>query len=357
MGLVNQYMSNHERWRYEDYKQFEDFMEILFRFTVKAYSSNVVLTEAYIPISELEKQSASLFAKDLLATPSLSPVNSPKSVPKILTSVRSPTKDEYFKPHDTPLKSRRSLSYISAEESDKFVQGYNPSIFHMRVEISLNRTLLYVLSGLIEPVYVEVQELGSSFSGRMKEYSASYGSRWNEDLFRLMDCGLFGVHSYEKCLVNYKDLTLLLRRMNTMYGSVDASVKYGTLNHLHILSIDSLLDIIEAHMEMCFYCVILYLQGNEIRNKQFSISFTETKLKEKCGNVAVIVAGYLRRIVEQKAARGKSVARFRLDEEEERKQDFVEWLVGYFTTNVLSLIHICRCRRYAVCRSRWSPYH
>eukprot|EP00826_Nyctotherus_ovalis_P043343 TRINITY_DN4553_c0_g1_i1.p1 TRINITY_DN4553_c0_g1~~TRINITY_DN4553_c0_g1_i1.p1 ORF type:complete len:235 (+),score=38.94 TRINITY_DN4553_c0_g1_i1:34-705(+) len=24
---------------------------------------------------------------------------------------------------------------------------------------------------------------------------------------------------------------------------------------------------------------------------------------------------------------------------------------------VLSLIHICRCRRYAVCRSRWSPYH
>eukprot|EP00826_Nyctotherus_ovalis_P050650 TRINITY_DN6239_c0_g1_i1.p1 TRINITY_DN6239_c0_g1~~TRINITY_DN6239_c0_g1_i1.p1 ORF type:complete len:123 (-),score=46.03 TRINITY_DN6239_c0_g1_i1:7-375(-) len=23
----------------------------------------------------------------------------------------------------------------------------------------------------------------------------------------------------------------------------------------------------------------------------------------------------------------------------------------------LSLIHICRCRRYAVCRSRWSPNH
>eukprot|EP00826_Nyctotherus_ovalis_P061756 TRINITY_DN8823_c0_g1_i2.p1 TRINITY_DN8823_c0_g1~~TRINITY_DN8823_c0_g1_i2.p1 ORF type:complete len:153 (-),score=34.02 TRINITY_DN8823_c0_g1_i2:21-479(-) len=26
-------------------------------------------------------------------------------------------------------------------------------------------------------------------------------------------------------------------------------------------------------------------------------------------------------------------------------------------TEDLSLIHICRCRRYAVCRSRWSPYH
>eukprot|EP00826_Nyctotherus_ovalis_P003043 TRINITY_DN1060_c0_g1_i1.p1 TRINITY_DN1060_c0_g1~~TRINITY_DN1060_c0_g1_i1.p1 ORF type:complete len:111 (-),score=29.01 TRINITY_DN1060_c0_g1_i1:20-352(-) len=25
--------------------------------------------------------------------------------------------------------------------------------------------------------------------------------------------------------------------------------------------------------------------------------------------------------------------------------------------HILSLIHICRCRRYAVCRSRWSPYH
>eukprot|EP00826_Nyctotherus_ovalis_P043693 TRINITY_DN4633_c0_g1_i21.p1 TRINITY_DN4633_c0_g1~~TRINITY_DN4633_c0_g1_i21.p1 ORF type:complete len:376 (-),score=102.83 TRINITY_DN4633_c0_g1_i21:20-1147(-) len=27
------------------------------------------------------------------------------------------------------------------------------------------------------------------------------------------------------------------------------------------------------------------------------------------------------------------------------------------TLKDLSLIHICRCRRYAVCRSRWSPYH
>eukprot|EP00826_Nyctotherus_ovalis_P024321 TRINITY_DN18827_c0_g1_i1.p1 TRINITY_DN18827_c0_g1~~TRINITY_DN18827_c0_g1_i1.p1 ORF type:complete len:307 (+),score=63.07 TRINITY_DN18827_c0_g1_i1:45-965(+) len=26
-------------------------------------------------------------------------------------------------------------------------------------------------------------------------------------------------------------------------------------------------------------------------------------------------------------------------------------------SNNLSLIHICRCRRYAVCKSRWSPYH
>jgi len=229
MGLVNQYFNSHERWRYENYRQFEEFMETIFKHTVKVYSSNIVLTESYVPISEQEKQNAELFAKDLLANTS-----APRIIPKILTSVRSPTKDEYFKPHDTPIKVRRSLSHISAEESDKFVQGYNPNIFHMRVEISLNRTLLYALSGLIEPINVEVQELGSSFSDRMKEYSASYGSRWNEDLFRLMDCALFGVHSYEKCSANYNELATLLKRMNTMYSSIATSVKYGTLNHLYI---------------------------------------------------------------------------------------------------------------------------
>eukprot|EP00826_Nyctotherus_ovalis_P030643 TRINITY_DN24465_c0_g1_i1.p2 TRINITY_DN24465_c0_g1~~TRINITY_DN24465_c0_g1_i1.p2 ORF type:complete len:238 (-),score=17.04 TRINITY_DN24465_c0_g1_i1:12-725(-) len=30
---------------------------------------------------------------------------------------------------------------------------------------------------------------------------------------------------------------------------------------------------------------------------------------------------------------------------------------AYCANCKLSLIHICRCRRYAVCRSRWSPYH
>eukprot|EP00826_Nyctotherus_ovalis_P044933 TRINITY_DN48_c0_g1_i7.p2 TRINITY_DN48_c0_g1~~TRINITY_DN48_c0_g1_i7.p2 ORF type:complete len:228 (-),score=94.60 TRINITY_DN48_c0_g1_i7:20-703(-) len=31
--------------------------------------------------------------------------------------------------------------------------------------------------------------------------------------------------------------------------------------------------------------------------------------------------------------------------------------LGLSVHKYLSLIHICRCRRYAVCRSRWSPYH
>ena len=32
-------------------------------------------------------------------------------------------------------------------------------------------------------------------------------------------------------------------------------------------------------------------------------------------------------------------------------------LILYLLCFFLSLIHIWRCRRYAVCRSRWSPYH
>ena len=32
-----------------------------------------------------------------------------------------------------------------------------------------------------------------------------------------------------------------------------------------------------------------------------------------------------------------------------------DWLQSAFLG--LSLIHICRCRRYSLCRSRWSPYH
>eukprot|EP00826_Nyctotherus_ovalis_P021562 TRINITY_DN16989_c0_g1_i2.p1 TRINITY_DN16989_c0_g1~~TRINITY_DN16989_c0_g1_i2.p1 ORF type:complete len:195 (+),score=45.13 TRINITY_DN16989_c0_g1_i2:234-818(+) len=35
--------------------------------------------------------------------------------------------------------------------------------------------------------------------------------------------------------------------------------------------------------------------------------------------------------------------------------DYILYLIR--NSNDLSLIHICRCRRYAVCRSRWSPYH
>ena len=41
---------------------------------------------------------------------------------------------------------------------------------------------------------------------------------------------------------------------------------------------------------------------------------------------------------------------------EGRGPSFEQTLI-HFTQGYLSLIHIWRCRRYAVCRSRWSPYH
>eukprot|EP00826_Nyctotherus_ovalis_P007493 TRINITY_DN11884_c0_g1_i2.p2 TRINITY_DN11884_c0_g1~~TRINITY_DN11884_c0_g1_i2.p2 ORF type:complete len:223 (-),score=105.87 TRINITY_DN11884_c0_g1_i2:20-688(-) len=44
-------------------------------------------------------------------------------------------------------------------------------------------------------------------------------------------------------------------------------------------------------------------------------------------------------------------------EEERRKQKKLQEMIRKRREEELSLIHICRCRRYAVCRSRWSPYH
>eukprot|EP00826_Nyctotherus_ovalis_P055768 TRINITY_DN7440_c0_g2_i2.p1 TRINITY_DN7440_c0_g2~~TRINITY_DN7440_c0_g2_i2.p1 ORF type:complete len:126 (+),score=37.34 TRINITY_DN7440_c0_g2_i2:353-730(+) len=39
------------------------------------------------------------------------------------------------------------------------------------------------------------------------------------------------------------------------------------------------------------------------------------------------------------------------------KTEGEQQVYGVLNPLTLSLIHICRCRRYAVCRSRWSPYH
>ena len=109
-------------------------------------------------------------------------------------------------------------------------------------------------------------------------------------------------------------------------------------------------------MEMCFYTIIVYLQGNEIRNKQFSISFTEAKLKEKCRKLLLSfirrakcnehdIVGYLRRIMDQKAKKvrtidadimrpGRSEGLISRKSEAMKDQSFLEWLIGYFTTNV-----------------------
>ena len=42
----------------------------------------------------------------------------------------------------------------------------------------------------------------------------------------------------------------------------------------------------------------------------------------------------------------------------EKLEHFMNTSCGVLNTNqYLSLIHIWRCRRYSLCRSRWSPYH
>eukprot|EP00826_Nyctotherus_ovalis_P031277 TRINITY_DN24974_c0_g1_i1.p1 TRINITY_DN24974_c0_g1~~TRINITY_DN24974_c0_g1_i1.p1 ORF type:complete len:170 (+),score=62.75 TRINITY_DN24974_c0_g1_i1:204-713(+) len=48
--------------------------------------------------------------------------------------------------------------------------------------------------------------------------------------------------------------------------------------------------------------------------------------------------------------------RYQSDERKRNSSELDEWLLN-IAFGYLSLIHICRCRRYAVCRSRWSPYH
>eukprot|EP00826_Nyctotherus_ovalis_P061334 TRINITY_DN8717_c0_g1_i2.p1 TRINITY_DN8717_c0_g1~~TRINITY_DN8717_c0_g1_i2.p1 ORF type:complete len:206 (-),score=45.45 TRINITY_DN8717_c0_g1_i2:9-626(-) len=47
----------------------------------------------------------------------------------------------------------------------------------------------------------------------------------------------------------------------------------------------------------------------------------------------------------------------RIKENNEKSDIIIGDLRTKYGTLYLSLIHICRCRRYAVCRSRWSPYH
>eukprot|EP00826_Nyctotherus_ovalis_P063372 TRINITY_DN928_c0_g1_i2.p1 TRINITY_DN928_c0_g1~~TRINITY_DN928_c0_g1_i2.p1 ORF type:complete len:210 (-),score=60.16 TRINITY_DN928_c0_g1_i2:17-646(-) len=64
---------------------------------------------------------------------------------------------------------------------------------------------------------------------------------------------------------------------------------------------------------------------------------------------------YKRQIMEEKLKKSQE-----RQEENERMQRLYEKERFYAKISnemKLSLIHICRCRRYAVCRSRWSPYH
>eukprot|EP00826_Nyctotherus_ovalis_P012304 TRINITY_DN13238_c0_g1_i1.p1 TRINITY_DN13238_c0_g1~~TRINITY_DN13238_c0_g1_i1.p1 ORF type:complete len:247 (-),score=57.15 TRINITY_DN13238_c0_g1_i1:8-748(-) len=67
---------------------------------------------------------------------------------------------------------------------------------------------------------------------------------------------------------------------------------------------------------------------------------------------------YCNNLVRNKSAEYKKDLELLEQNEETRVSIIAKSLAKFFViTQELSLIHICRCRRYAVCRSRWSPYH
>eukprot|EP00826_Nyctotherus_ovalis_P029388 TRINITY_DN23214_c0_g2_i1.p2 TRINITY_DN23214_c0_g2~~TRINITY_DN23214_c0_g2_i1.p2 ORF type:complete len:177 (-),score=63.60 TRINITY_DN23214_c0_g2_i1:10-540(-) len=81
---------------------------------------------------------------------------------------------------------------------------------------------------------------------------------------------------------------------------------------------------------------------------------TEKRRNEECKNS-------IRRIQEKLIELSSSESRI-IDETETKMRELAadrEKRLNRLRDEVmsLSLIHICRCRRYAVCRSRWSPYH
>eukprot|EP00826_Nyctotherus_ovalis_P007657 TRINITY_DN11946_c0_g1_i3.p2 TRINITY_DN11946_c0_g1~~TRINITY_DN11946_c0_g1_i3.p2 ORF type:complete len:191 (+),score=39.72 TRINITY_DN11946_c0_g1_i3:186-758(+) len=79
--------------------------------------------------------------------------------------------------------------------------------------------------------------------------------------------------------------------------------------------------------------IVKYLVGNKVDTQKREVKKEEA---EKLANE------YNMKYVETSAFTGQNVS---------------EAIFSISRDIYLSLIHICRCRRYAVCRSRWSPYH
>eukprot|EP00826_Nyctotherus_ovalis_P007957 TRINITY_DN12056_c0_g1_i2.p1 TRINITY_DN12056_c0_g1~~TRINITY_DN12056_c0_g1_i2.p1 ORF type:complete len:408 (+),score=56.34 TRINITY_DN12056_c0_g1_i2:49-1272(+) len=112
---------------------------------------------------------------------------------------------------------------------------------------------------------------------------------------------------------------------------------------------------------------------NELRSK-FIKMLKETKYKSvaeklECSDFALMTA--LSSLNDQDKALGVDAKPLDMSASKELEEMYgnlanvyyslrnYEKAVDFFKLDLerLSLIHICRCRRYAVCRSRWSPYH
>ena len=104
------------------------------------------------------------------------------------------------------------------------------------------------------------------------------------------------------------------------------------------------------------------------------LNFFDNCLKNKKQSEISVVNNLISYFNEYKFSKKYSrdlLVAFKLDATKKRYKDWSELLhyckfsanpVGRFVINttysqMLSLIHIWRCRRYSLCRSRWSPYH
>ena len=167
-------------------------------------------------------------------------------------------------------------------------------MFYLKVEISLNKSLFSIFSALIPCLSFEAHNLYSLLFETMKEYSKEHGNRWTEDLLSFIDCIAFGVHTYEKCVSNWKMVKALLDCSNQIQQTIKVGEVLAGINQLFYVNLEDLMRIVETELEMAMYAIIIYLEANDVRNKQLSISFTEGKLKDRCEN-------YLRRIFDKKS--------------------------------------------------------
>jgi hypothetical protein len=79
MGLIGQCLSQHERWRYSHFRQYEQFLEATSRDFLKycrcmllsrMFTPAILITEAYVPSSESEEVLSALYGKDVTPRPS-----------------------------------------------------------------------------------------------------------------------------------------------------------------------------------------------------------------------------------------------------------------------------------------------
>eukprot|EP00826_Nyctotherus_ovalis_P038926 TRINITY_DN3691_c0_g1_i2.p2 TRINITY_DN3691_c0_g1~~TRINITY_DN3691_c0_g1_i2.p2 ORF type:complete len:108 (+),score=20.83 TRINITY_DN3691_c0_g1_i2:84-407(+) len=94
------------------------------------------------------------------------------------------------------------------------------------------------------------------------------------------------------------------------------------------------------------------------KSKKRCRSFVPPKkmqLKDLCTLLNLAASTYSKPTHFQASLQGKAIPKYQAHSKPNQPNLFAT--CQETTPHHLSLIHICRCRRYAVCRSRWSPYH